>query len=97
MQREEVLKILAAHRDELRQQFGVKSLTLFGSVARLMTTETSDVDLLVAFARPVGLFGLYALQDYLGQLPGGAVDVGMLDSLKPRIRARVLRVAQQAP
>jgi predicted nucleotidyltransferase len=73
MQRHEVLKILADHRDAMRQQFGVKSLALFGSVAR-----------------PVGLFGLYALQDYLVQLLGCAVDVGTLDSLKPHIRARVL-------
>jgi len=58
MQRQEVLKILADHRDAMRQQFGVKSLALFGSVARDEATETSDVDLLVAFAHPVGLFGL---------------------------------------
>ena len=90
MQRDDVLKILADHRDELRQQCGVKSLALFGSVARDEATETSDVDLLVAFARPVGLFGLYALQDYLGQLLGCAVNVGTLDSLKPRIRAEAL-------
>src|SRR5438128_10161070 len=90
MKRDEVLNILADHRDELRQQFGVKSLALFGSVARNEATETSDVDLLVAFARPVGLFGLYALPDSLGQLLGYTVDVGTLASLKPRIRARVL-------
>jgi predicted nucleotidyltransferase len=90
VQRDDVLKILAAHRDELRRQFGVKSLALFGSVARNEATETSDVDLLVTFARPVGLFGLYALQDYLSQLLGCAVDVGTPDSLKPHIRARVL-------
>ena len=90
MQRDDVLKILADHRDELRQQFGVKSLALFGSVARHEATESSDVDLLMAFARPVGLFGLYALQDYLGQLLGCAVDVGTLDSLKSRIPAQVL-------
>jgi predicted nucleotidyltransferase len=62
MQRDEVVKILVDHRDELRQQFGIKSLLLFGSVARNEASETSDVDLLVTFARPVGLFGLYALQ-----------------------------------
>ena len=90
MKRDDVLKILADQRDELRQQFGVESLALFGSVARDEATETSDVDLLVAFARPVGLFGLYALQDYLAQLLDCAVDVGTLDSLKPRMRARVL-------
>ena len=90
MKRDEVLKILVDHEDELHQQFGVKSLALFGSVARDEATETSDVDLLVAFARPVGLFGLYALQDLLTQLLGCAVDIGTLDSLKPRMRARVL-------
>src|SRR5712692_7385924 len=89
MQRDDVLKILADHRDELHQQFGVESLALFGSVARDEATETSDVDLLVAFARPVGLFGLYALQNYLVQRLGCAVDLGTLDSLKPRMRARV--------
>jgi len=90
MKRDDVVRILSHHRDVLRQQFGVKSLILFGSVARDEATETSDVDLLVAFARPVGLFGLYALQDYLAQLLDCAVDVGTLDSLKPRMRARVL-------
>ena len=90
MQRDDVLKILADHWDELRQQFGVKSLALFGSVARDEATETSDVDLLVTFARPVGLFGLCALQDFLVQLLGCPVDIGTLDSLKPRLRARVL-------
>jgi len=90
MQRDDVLKILADHRQEVRQQFAVKSLKLFGSVARDEATETSDVDVLVTFARPVGLFGLCALTDYLEQLLGCTVDVGTLDSLKPRIRARVL-------
>src|SRR5436309_3130639 len=89
MKRDDALKILADHRDELRQQFGVESLALFGSVARDEATETSDVDLLVAFARPVGLFGLYALQNYLVQLLGCAVDLGTLDSLKPRMRTWV--------
>jgi predicted nucleotidyltransferase len=56
MQRDNVLKILAEHRDELHQRFDVKSLALFGSVARGEATETSDVDLLVEFERPVGLF-----------------------------------------
>ena len=90
MKRDDVLKILADHRYELRQQFGVKSLALFGSVARDEATEASDVDLLVEFARPVGLFGLFALQDHLEQLLDGSVDVGTPDSLKPRIRAHVL-------
>lgn len=55
------------------------------SVARSEATEMSDLDLLVEFARPVGLFGLCTLQDPLAQLLGCAVDLGTPDSLKPRI------------
>ena len=57
MKRDKVVKILSEHRDELQQRFGVKSLALFGSVARDEATGISDVDLLVEFDRPTGLFG----------------------------------------
>jgi len=90
MKRENVIRLLVEHRDELQHQFGVKSLALFGSVARDEATETSDVDVLVEFDRPTGLFGLIRLQDYLGSLFGCPVDVGTSNSLKPRIRSRVL-------
>ncbi len=48
------------------------------------------MDLLVEFTRPVGLFGLFALQDHLEALLNCSVDIGTRDSLKPRIRAQVL-------
>ena len=51
----------------------------------------SDVDLLVEFDRPVGLFGLFALQDRLEELLGCKVDLGTPRSLKPRLRETVLR------
>ena len=52
--------------------------------------STSDVDLLVEFNRPVGYFGLFALQDYLEKLLGCSVDLGTLDSLKPNIKERIM-------
>ena len=91
MKREEVIRILNQRRAELNGHYGVKSLALFGSVARDEATPASDVDLLVEFDRPVGLFGLFALQDFLESLLGCKVDLGTPDSLKPRIRARVLQ------
>ena len=74
----------------MTKQFGVKTLSIFGSVARKEATFTSDVDLLVEFDRPVGYFGLFALQDYLEKLLGCSVDLGTPDSLKPRIREHVM-------
>lgn len=90
MKRSKVVSILNRHREELTERFGVKSLALFGSVARDEATSASDVDLLVDFDRPVGLFGLFALQDYLETILGCPVDLGTPNSLKPRIREKVL-------
>ena len=90
MKQDTVLQILKQKNAELASQFGVKSLLLFGSVARNEATSTSDVDLLVEFSRPVGYFGLFALQDYLEDLLGCPVDLGTPDSLKPYIKEHVM-------
>jgi len=90
MKQDVVLQILKQKNADLTTQFGVKSLSLFGSVARNEATSTSDVDLLVEFNRPVGYFGLFALQDYLEKLLGCSVDLGTFDSLKPYMRERVM-------
>ncbi len=90
MNQEVVLHLLKQKNAELDKQFGVKSLLLFGSVARNEATAGSDVDLLVEFNRPVGYFGLFALQDYLEELLGCPVDLGTTDSLKSYVRDRVL-------
>ena len=90
MKQEVVLRSLKQKNAELITKFGVKSLQLFGSVARDDATSTSDVDLLVEFDRPVGYFGLFALQDYLEKLLGCPVDLGTPDSLKPYVKERVM-------
>jgi len=89
MKREHVLQMLKNKSDELTTRYGVKSLFLFGSVARNEDTAESDVDLLVEFSRPAGYFGLFALQEYLETLLGCRVDLGTLESLKPYIRERI--------
>lgn len=91
MKQSEVLDILSNHKDILHRQFNVKSLEIFGSVARDEATDASDVDLLVEFDRPTGFFGLLALQEHLEQLLHCHVDVGTAGSLKPRIRAKVIQ------
>ena len=90
MKQEVVLQTLKQKNAELINKFGVKSLQLFGSVARDDATSTSDVDLLVEVSRPVGYFGLFALQDYLEKLLGCPVDLGTPDSLRPYIKERVM-------
>jgi predicted nucleotidyltransferase len=95
MKREDVIRILSQRHTELNERYWVKHFSLFGSVTRDEATPTSDVDLLVEFDRPVGLFGLFALQDHLEGLLECKVDVGTPDSLKARVRSRVLQEAVQ--
>ena len=90
MKQDVLLQTLKQKNAELTTKFGVKSLSLFGSVARNEATAASDVDLLVEFNRPMGYFGLFALQDYLEKLLGCPVDLGTMESLKPNIREQVM-------
>lgn len=91
--REQILATLAQDMPHLRTQYGVSSLSLFGSVARGEHTSSSDVDVLVEFDRPATLFVLAALRDHLSKLVGRPVDVGTLHGLRPRVRATVEREA----
>lgn len=87
--RQEVINIIQQYQQELNDIYSVQSLALFGSVARNEAGASSDIDMLVEFSRPVGLFGLFALQDRLEELFGCKVDLGTPDSLKPRLRSNV--------
>jgi uncharacterized protein len=95
MRRDEVLAILAEHRDEIRAH-GVTSLALFGSVARNEAGPDSDIDLLIEVERPFGLFALARFQMYLEELLGRRVDLVHRDSIKPRLRDRILGEAVDA-
>ncbi len=90
MKRDEVLAIVAAHREQL-QELGVKSLELFGSVARDEARPDSDVDFLVEFDRPGGLFQLLQVQYYLEDILGRSVDLGTQDALREHLREPVLK------
>lgn len=90
MKRDEVLAIVAAHREQL-QAMGVKSLNLFGSVARDEAGSDSDVDFLVEFDRSVGLFEFIEVRLFLEDLLGRSVDMGTLDALREHLREPVLK------
>ena len=70
----EVENILRAHKEDLRERFGVSSIAIFGSYARGEETKLSDVDILVEFERPIG-WEIVDLKDYLESLLGVKVDL----------------------
>ena len=91
MKNTEIIRLLRQHRDELRKRFGVKTLAVFGSVARGEAGPDSDVDILVEFESSPGFDGYMALKFYLEDLLGRKVDLVMKNALKPWARDVVLR------
>jgi len=95
MNKEQILNILNKHYDELKN-FGVKSLALFGSVARGEENINSDTDLLVEFDPSydrIGLIAFMRLRYHLEELLGTRVDLVTPNALKRQLKARILKEA----
>jgi predicted nucleotidyltransferase len=94
VKRDEIVQKLRAEQHSLRERFGVASLARFGSVARDEAGPDSDGDLLVEFARPITLFDLVAVQQYLERCLGVRhVDLVPRDSVYSAPREYILEGA----
>jgi uncharacterized protein len=88
--RQEILSSLQRLKEEVRDQYSVGKIGVFGSVARDEQTDESDIDLLVEFSKPVGFVTFMRLENFLSERLGKQVDLVTPDSLKPVIREDVL-------
>ncbi|MGA9086568.1 MAG: nucleotidyltransferase family protein [Methanoregula sp.] len=88
--RQDILSSLKKLKGEVSREYSVKTIGVFGSVARSEETEESDIDLLVEFSRPVGFVTFMRLEHFLSERLGARVDLVTSDSLKPVIRQDVL-------
>ena len=58
-------EILRANKRDLKERYGVKELGIFGSYLHGEQKATSDLDLLVEFEEPIGLFDFIRLENEL--------------------------------
>jgi predicted nucleotidyltransferase len=89
MRRDEALQKQAAHAEELRRDFSVAHIDIFGSVARDEASPESDIDILVEFipdAR-IGLFEFTGLKLHLEEYMGLKVDLATPQALKKQLKA----------
>jgi len=95
MESKTVLARIREHRAAL-EQLSVKSLALFGSAARGEAGPDSDVDLLIEFSAPVGLFHFMEVKEFLEGILGRPVDLVTPNGLKPQLRENILEEAIDA-
>ncbi len=89
MNKQKVLAIIYNHLTEIKN-FGVKRLALFGSFARDEQRFNSDLDFLVELN--VKSFDAYMdLKLYLESLFNRPVDLVLSNTLKPRLRNKILK------
>ncbi|HHV85720.1 MAG TPA: nucleotidyltransferase family protein [Petrimonas sp.] len=85
----EYIQLLHSSDKLLSQQFGVRSLRLFGSVARDEHTSASDVDICVETETP-NPFLIMDLKEYLENLFGCSVDiVRFRENMNPYLKERI--------
>lgn len=88
MIKDQVLNLLHDHKNDLTQ-FHVKSIYLFGSVARNEEGPESDIDILVSFDCPA-TFDLYMdLKFYLEDIFKRKIDLVTESGLRPELRKYV--------
>jgi hypothetical protein len=88
---DEIREVIKQHRPELKKEFHVEKIGVFGSYARGAQKKRSDVDFLVTFDETISLFTLSGLYIYLQEHLGRKVDVVPFNSLRPELRKYVLK------
>ena len=73
----------------MKERFSVRRIGLFGSAVRGLARPDSDVDVLVELDR-LAFDNYMELKFFLEDLFGSPVDFVLADTLKPRIKSRVL-------
>ena len=87
----DIRRPLCRIKNKLKKDYYIKEIGIFGSYVRNEQKKGSDVDILVEFNKPVGLFEFVRLKNYLSEFLGIKVDLVMKKALKPRIGQRILK------
>ena len=91
MGKEECIKLLKKYMNILKSEYGITSLSLFGSTARGSQNPNSDIDLFVDTKTP-NPFLLMDAKEFLENETGSSVDiVRNHQNLNPKLKKRILK------
>ena len=90
MDGQQVKQFLLATKERLFNTYPLTSMALFGSYADNTATETSDVDIMAEFGKPVG-FEFIDLSIVLENLLPRPVDLVTRQAIKPKLMPYITR------
>jgi uncharacterized protein len=92
---EDISTLLKRLEPRLRAEFHVRSLHVFGSIARGESGPGSDIDLIVDFDGPRNFAQFMDLKLLLEDECGTKVDLVTRDALRPALEAQILAEAKR--
>lgn len=88
-----IFNILREYIPQIKEQYQIKTIGIFGSYVRGEETEDSDIDILVEFSPNMDfrLLTFCQLENKLTEKLGRKVDLVIKDSLKPHLSKNILQ------
>jgi uncharacterized protein len=88
------LKELKAELEALKpllvEHYNVESIAIFGSYSRGEQTSKSDLDIVVSFSGPIGVYRFIEVEEFLEEKLGVKVDLVQKGALLPMIKDQIL-------
>jgi uncharacterized protein len=88
---DEIKELIGQSREDLRLQYGVKEIGIFGSFVKGTQKVGSDLDILIEFEKPIGFVRFMRLESRLSELFEVRVELVTKNALKPHIGRRILQ------
>lgn len=94
MMRSEILEILRRYKEENSEKYGIGHLGIFGSCARDLASEESDIDVVIETKEP-DIYTLVHIKEELEDLFQKPVDlVRHRETMNPYLKKRIEKDAQ---
>ncbi len=94
MTRSEILRILKLYKKENSEKYGINNLGIFGSYSRDLTTDDSDIDIVIEIQEP-DMYKLVHIKEELEKLFNKPVDiVRNREKMNPYLKKRIEMDAQ---
>jgi len=90
MDKKEILKNLKSNKQNFKSNFHLAKIGLFGSFARGEAANTSDIDIIVKFDKPIG-WDFIILKEYLEDILNREVDLVTEEAIKLQMKKGILK------
>jgi len=88
---EEIKKIIQQHKEDLKKEYGVKEIGIFGSYVKGKQKDISDLDILIELEKPIGFVKFIRLENRISDILDIKVDLVTKKALKPYIGQQILQ------